>query len=73
MIMPVGLGGSHGLLATERQDNEYAIVDVGDCFVCLGREDGEVDRVLFGRVESGWPARVEARHGEGLPVFSVMR
>jgi len=24
--MPVGLGGSHGLLADERQDNEYAVV-----------------------------------------------
>jgi hypothetical protein len=44
MNMLVGLGGSHGLLAAERQDNGYAVVDVGDCFVCLGREDGEVDR-----------------------------
>jgi hypothetical protein len=56
MNMPVGLGGSQFLLGAARQDDGHTLVDVADCFVCLRREDGEVDRVLFGRVEFRWLA-----------------
>jgi hypothetical protein len=44
-------------------------VDVGDCFVSLGREDGEVHRVLLGRVEFGRRARVDACHCEEFAGF----
>src|SRR5690348_12146553 len=32
------------LLAAERKYHGHAVVDVGNCLVCFGREDGEVDR-----------------------------
>lgn len=50
------------LLAAERQDDGHAIVNVADCFVCLCRKDGEVDGVLFGRVETRRLSCVDACH-----------
>ena len=44
-------------------------MDVADCFVCLGRENREVDRVPFGRFEFSWLARVDACHRKGLAGF----
>ena len=54
------------LLAAKRQDEGHAVVDVGDRFVCLGGEDGEVDRIFLCSAEFGRFARVDASHREGL-------
>jgi hypothetical protein len=45
------IGRKPCFLAAERQDDGHPIVDVSDCFVGFGRQDGEVDCVLFGRIE----------------------
>jgi len=52
------------LFPAEGKDDGHSGVDVIDCFVGLGCEDGEVGVILFGRVEFGWPACVDASHGE---------
>src|SRR5215475_3196357 len=54
------------LLAAEREDDGHAVVDVAHGVVGLRREDGEVHRVLFGRLKGRWFAGVDACHRERL-------
>jgi hypothetical protein len=57
------------LLRAARQDHGHAVMDEADGFVCLGREDREIDGILFSGLEAGRLASVDASHRKRIAGF----